>query len=373
MNKYRYDYLVVGAGLTGAVIACELHKAGKSVLVVDKRSHIGGNCYTDTTTSIIVHQYGAHIFHTDRRWVWDYITSFGEFIWYRHEVLANYKGNTYNLPFNLNTYQQIYKDTPENSLQKLKSDIEQYQDVIPTNLEEQALKLVGRPIYETLIKGYTEKQWGKPCTELSPDIITRLPLRDTPDNSYFNDTYQGLPKYGYTEIIKAMLTGIQVILNYNYTKDSSDIDAEHVIHTGMIDEYYNYCFGNLEYRSLRFEHKALPCVELTRNAVINYTDKEVPYTRIIEHKHFNNSCCRATIITEEYPEVYEPGKEAYYPINNKNTAKLYSKYKKLAKKDDIIFCGRLGSYKYLDMDDAIVEAFKILNKFGIKKEILGNS
>lgn len=354
-----YDYLIIGAGLTGVIIAHELHKKGKSVLVVDKRNHIGGNCYTDNSTSVIVHQYGAHIFHTNKKWIWDYITSFGEFIPYTHQVKAKYKNELYDLPFNLNTYQQIYKTTPEESLIQLNKDIEKYKNLIPTNLEEQALKLVGDKIYNVLIKGYTEKQWGKSCTELSPEIIKRLPLRKEANNNYFNDRYQGLPKYGYTEIIEKMLEGIQVRLNYNYTKDS-DLKSTTIIHTGMIDEYYNYCFGELEYRSLRFEHKYLSCAELSAYSVVNYTDKEIPFTRTIEHKHFNNSCCRTTIITEEYPEVYVRGKEAYYPINNEFNDILYSRYKTLAEKEHIIFCGRLGGYKYLDMDAAIEEAFKIL-------------
>ena len=356
-----YDYLVVGAGLTGAVIASELNRHGKKVLVVDKRSHIGGNCYTDSTTSIIVHQYGAHIFHTNKKWIWDYITSFGDFIPYIHKVKANYNDELYDLPFNLNTYQQVYKVLPEDSLVQLNRDIEKYKNLSPTNLEEQALKLVGDKIYNILIKGYTEKQWGKSCTELSPEIIKRLPLRKEANNNYFNDKYQGLPKEGYTKLIEKMLEGIEVKLNYTYTKDSN-IKATKVIHTGMIDEYYNYCLGELEYRSLKFEHKALPLVQLNKYPVINYTSNKVPYTRIIEHKHFTNSSTRGTIVTYEYPEAYEKGKDAYYPINNIQSNNLYARYKLLAGQDHIIFCGRLGSYKYLDMGDSIEEAFKILEK-----------
>lgn len=355
----KYDYLIVGAGLTGAVLAHELNKKGKKVLVVDKRNHISGNCYTDNSTSIIVHQYGAHIFHTDKKWIWDYITSFGEFSSYKHQVKANYKGELYDLPFNLNTYQQIYKTTPEESLAQLEKDIEKYKDLNPTNLEEQALKLVGDKIYNILIKGYTEKQWGKSCTELSPEIIKRLPLRKEANNNYFNDKYQGLPKEGYTKIIEKMLEGIEVRLNYTYNK-GSNIEAAQIIHTGMIDEYYNYCLGELEYRSLRFEHNALPLVQLNSYPVINYTYSETPYTRIIEHKHFNNSSTRGTIVTYEYPDTYEKGKEAYYPVNNPYNNYLYAKYKEFAEQDQIIFCGRLGGYKYLDMDDSIEEAFKIL-------------
>lgn len=355
----KYDYLIVGAGLTGAVLAHELNKRNKKVLVVDKRNHISGNCYTDTSTSIIVHQYGAHIFHTDKKWIWDYITSFGEFISYKHQVKANYKGELYDLPFNLNTYQQIYKTTPEESLVQLEKDIENYKDLNPTNLEEQALKLVGDKIYNILIKGYTEKQWGKSCTELSPEIIKRLPLRKEANNNYFNDKYQGLPKEGYTKIIEKMLEGIEVRLNYTYNK-GSNIETTQIIHTGMIDEYYNYCLGELEYRSLRFEHSTLPLVQLNSYPVINYTSNEIPYTRIIEHKHFNNNPTRGTIVTYEYPDAYEKGKEAYYPVNNPYNNYLYAKYKEFAEQDQIIFCGRLGGYKYLDMDDSIEEAFKIL-------------
>lgn len=355
----KYDYLIVGAGLTGAVLAHELNKRNKKVLVVDKRSHIGGNCYTDTNNSIIVHYYGAHIFHTDKKWIWDYITSFGEFIPYIHQVKANYNNKLYDLPFNLNTYQQIYNTTGEESLVQLEKDIEKYKCITPTNLEEQALKLVGDKIYNILIKGYTEKQWGKLCKELSPEIIKRLPLRKEANNNYFDDKYQGLPKEGYTKIIEKMLDGIEVKLNYSYNK-ASTIEATQVIHTGMIDEYYNYYFGELEYRSLKFEHKALPLVQLDKYPVINYTSNEVPYTRIIEHKHFNNSSTRGTIVTYEYQDEYKKGKEAYYPINNESNNYLYLKYKKLAEQDQIIFCGRLGGYKYLDMDDSIEEAFKIL-------------
>lgn len=356
----QLDYLIVGAGLTGAVLAHELNKKGKKVLVVDKRNHIGGNCYTDTSTSIIIHQYGAHIFHTDKKWIWDYVNSFCEFIPYNHQVKANYKDELYDLPFNLNTYQQIYKTTSEESLVQLEKDIEKYKDLNPTNLEEQALKLVGDKIYNVLVKGYTEKQWGMPCKELDPEIIKRLPLRKEANNNYFNDKYQGLPKKGYTKLIEKLLEGIEVKLNYAYTK-ASTIRAAQVIHTGMIDEYYDYCFGELEYRSLKFEHKTLQLVQLNKYPVVNYTSKEVPYTRVIEHKHFTSSPTRYTVVTYEYPDIYKKGKEAYYPVSNESNNYLYSKYKKLAEQDKIIFCGRLGSYKYLDMDDSIEHAFAILN------------
>ena len=360
MISVIYDYLIVGAGITGAVLAHELTKRNKKVLVVDKRSHIGGNCYTEVNSEILIHKYGAHIFHTNKKWIWDYITSFGEFIPYVHEVKAKYKDELYDLPFNLNTYSQVYKDSIENSLQKFKEETALYKSLQPTNLEEQALKLVGKTVYETLIKGYTEKQWGKSCKDLPPEIIKRLPFRENTNNNYFDDEFQGLPKRGYTEIINNLLKGIEVRLGYNYTKDNTEIKAVKIIHTGMIDEYYNYCLGQLEYRSLIFNQKWLPCVQVQKYPVVNYTDKEIPFTRIIEHKHFDKISCRWTVITEEYPDHYKPGKEAYYPINSDKNTKLYLEYKQLAEQDNIIFCGRLGGYKYLDMNDAIEEALMLV-------------
>ena len=358
----KYNYLIIGAGLTGSLLAYELNKIGAKVLVVDKRNHIGGNIYTETSWEIPVHKYGPHVFHTDEKWVWDYINQFATFIPYIQETLANYKDEIYNLPFNLNTFKQIYKENDsEKCIELLEKDIKENYKANPTNLEEQAINLVGPKIYKKLIKGYTEKQWDKKCTELDPSIIKRLPVRHTFDNNYFNDRYQGIPKGGYTQIIEKMLEGIELKLNFDYNKHKDEIDADKIIHTGMIDEYYDYCFGNLEYRSLRFEEQWLPYFQYQSHPVINYTDKDIPWTRIIEHKHFEKLSTKCTIITKEFPEKYEIGKEAYYPINNEINNNLYLKYLELAKKDNIIFCGRLGSYKYLDMDDTIVEAFKILN------------
>ena len=359
--KSSFDYLIVGAGLTGAVIASELTKKGKKVIVVDSRDHIGGNCYTTEVESIFVHQYGAHIFHTNDKFIWDYVNSLGEFIPYVHQVKANYNNILYDLPFNLNTYQQIYQSSAEESLLQLNKDISKYNSLVPTNLEEQALKLVGDSIYNILIKGYTEKQWGRPCTELSPDIIKRLPLRVTADNNYFNDKYQGIPKFGYTSLFEKLLKNIPVKLNYKYSR-TSDLKATTVIHTGMIDEYYDYCYGELEYRSLRFEHQYLPNTTFMQLPVINYTSSKIPFTRIIEHKNFLDKTTKDTIITKEYPDSYIKGKEAYYPINNDKNNQLYLKYKQLADQDGIIFCGRLGGYTYLDMDDSIREAFNLLQK-----------
>lgn len=357
-----YDYLIVGSGITGSTIAYELHKQGYRVIVVEKKSHIGGAIYTEVQNEIMVHKYGAHIFHTNQKWIWDYVNNFTFFRDYNHKVIANFRDQFYNLPFNMNTFKQIFNTNNETEcLQKLYLEIFKYKDINPKNLEEQALQLVGESVYEKLIKGYTEKQWGKLCTELPADIIKRLPLRFNSNDSYFEDEFQGIPAEGYTKLIENMLNGIEVKLNYDYNKHKNEIKATTIIHTGMIDEYYNYCFGKLEYRSLRFESKLLPYFQYQKYPVVNYTDKEIPYTRIIEHKHFYNTSTRWTIITKEFPELYSEGKEAYYPINTERNIKLYNEYKKLADADNIIFCGRLGFYKYLNMDQAILEAFKVVN------------
>lgn len=358
----KYDYLIVGAGITGAVLAYELNKIGKKVIIVDRRSHIGGNCYTEIDDGIVIHKYGAHIFHTDQKWVWDYLNKFDLFIPYEHQVKAIYNNKLYDLPFNLNTYQQIYNRSGKEALVCLEQELLEYQNLIPNNLEDQALKSVGKSIYKTLIEGYTEKQWGKACKELAPEIIKRLPLRMEANNNYFNDKYQGIPVHGYTKIIENMLSGIDIKLNYLYTKDSEDIQATTIIYTGSIDEYFNFCLGELEYRSLKFEETRLPFYQYQKYPVINYTNKEVPYTRIIEHKHFNKVSTKHTIITKEFPIPYERGGDAYYPINNEHSNNLYNQYLDLANKTNIIFCGRLGSFKYLDIDDAIIEAFKVLEK-----------
>lgn len=358
----KYDYVIVGAGLYGSICAYELNKAGYKVLVIDKRNHIGGNIYTEKVNDINVHKYGAHIFHTSNKEIWDYINQFAEFNNYINSPIANYKGEIYNLPFNMNTFSKIWDNviTPKDAKEHIIK--EKYIGEI-TNLEEQAKSLVGTTIYEKLVKEYTEKQWGKECKDLPPFIIKRLPVRFTYNNNYFNDKYQGIPIGGYTQIIEKLLEGINVILNENYLDNKDKYKDSKIIYTGPIDEYYDYCYGKLEYRSLRFEEELLLTDNYQGNAVVNYTSNDVPYTRIIEHKHFENTECDWTIITKEYPVSIEKGKDPYYPINNDKNNELYSKYKELADKDDkVIFGGRLGSYKYYDMDKTVEQALLLVNK-----------
>lgn len=362
----KYDYVIVGAGLYGSICAYELNKAGYKVLVIDKRNHIGGNIYTEKVNDINVHKYGAHIFHTSNKEIWDYINQFAEFNNYINSPIANYKGEIYNLPFNMNTFSKIWDNviTPKDAKEHIVK--EKYIGEI-TNLEEQAKSLVGTTIYEKLVKEYTEKQWGKECKDLPPFIIKRLPVRFTYNNNYFNDKYQGIPIGGYTQIIEKLLEGIDIILNENYLDNKDKYKNNKIIYTGPIDEYYDYCYGKLEYRSLRFEEELLLTDNYQGNAVVNYTSNDVPYTRIIEHKHFENTECDWTIITKEYPVSIEKGKDPYYPINNDKNNELYNKYKELADKDDkVIFGGRLGSYKYYDMDKTIEQALLLVNK--LKKE-----
>ena len=370
-----FDYLVVGAGLFGAVFAHEAHKRGKSVLVIDRRAHIAGNVYTENVGGINVHKFGAHIFHTSNKEVWDYIQQFAEFNRYTNSPVARYKKELYNLPFNMNTFSQMWGvKTPSEAQAKLD---EQKAEAVaalngrePANLEEQALSLVGRDIYEKLIKGYTEKQWGRKCTELPAFIIKRLPVRLVYDNNYFNDKYQGIPVGGYTQIVEKMLEGVEVRLGVDFFKERGALvaDARKIVFTGMIDEYYDYKFGELEYRSLRFETEDLPQENYQGNAVVNYTEAEVPFTRIIEHKHFEYGCQGGlatdhTVVTREYPATWKRGDEPYYPMNDEKNNALYAKYKALADAEaNVIFGGRLGMYKYFDMHHVIAEALACVGK-----------
>ncbi len=358
----KYDYLIVGAGLYGSIFAYEMNKKGKKCLVIDKRNHIGGNIYTEEIEGINVHKYGAHIFHTSNKEVWEYINQFCEFNNYINSPIANYKGEIYNLPFNMNTFNKLWGvRTPKEAQEKIEEQKKEYRILEPKNLEEQAISLIGKDIYEKLIKGYTEKQWGRDAKELPSFIIKRLPVRFTYDNNYFNDRYQGIPIGGYTKIIEKMLEGIEVRLNSNFFDKREEYEniANKIVFTGMIDEYYNYCFGKLEYRSLKFETEVLNEENYQGNAVVNYTEREVPYTRIIEHKHFEYGKQEKTVITKEYPSEWKEGNEPYYPVNNEKNNKLYLKYKELAAKEKkVIFGGRLGEYKYYDMDKVIERVVK---------------
>ncbi len=354
----QFDYLIVGAGLYGSVFAHEMTKKGKKCLVIDKRNHIGGNIYTENIEGINIHKYGAHIFHTSNKQIWDYVNSFVEFNRFTNSPVANYKGKLYNLPFNMNTFYQLWGvKTPEEAKAKIEEQKAAYSHIIePKNLEEQALVLGGKDIYEKLIKGYTEKQWGRPATEIPAFIIRRLPFRFTFDNNYFNDTYQGIPKGGYTLLISKMLEGIEVSTNIDYFKDKVTLDnlASTVVYTGKIDEYFNFEYGKLEYRSLHFEHQILDTENFQGNAVVNYTEKEVPYTRILEHKHFEFGTQKKTIITKEYPHEFTKDNESYYPINDDINQQLFEKYNEKAKQlDNVIFGGRLAEYKYYDMHHVI--------------------
>lgn len=373
----EYDFLIVGAGLYGCVFAHELKKLGKKCLVIDKRAHLGGNVYCEETEGINVHKYGAHIFHTSNKKVWSYVNDIVEFNRYTNSPVARYKNELYNLPFNMNTFAQMWGvKTPDEAQKKLD---EQKADALasmkaagvsePRNLEEQALTLIGRDIYEKLIKGYTEKQWGRKCTELPAFIIKRLPVRMVFDNNYFNDTYQGIPIGGYNRLIEGLLDCVETRTGVDYFANKAEFDsmADKIVFTGKIDEYFGYEYGNLQYRTVRFETEVLDTPNYQGNAVVNYTEREVPYTRVIEHKHFemfgqdvyNNS---KTVISKEYSTEWKPGMEPYYPVNDKQNTELYAKYKELADKEqNVIFGGRLAEYKYYDMDDVIEAALGALD------------
>ena len=361
----RYDYLVVGAGLSGAVFANAAMKMGKSVLVIDRRDHIAGNIYTESVEGINVHKYGAHIFHTSMKDVWDYVNRFAEFNNYVNSPVANYHGVMYNMPFNMNTFAKMWPGvvTPADARAKIDEQVASEGISNPANLEEQALSLVGRDIFETLVKGYTEKQWGRDCKDLPASIIRRLPCRFTYDNNYFNDRYQGIPIGGYTQMVSNMLEGIEVRCGVEY-KDliaAQPNIAFKTIYCGPIDAFYDFKLGTLEYRSLRFESEVLDERDHQGVAVVNYTAREVPYTRIIEHKHFEFGSQEKTVITREYPAEWNRGDEPYYPINDVRNEELYGKYEELAAREgDVLFAGRLGGYKYYDMDKAIAAAFELV-------------
>ena len=361
-----YDYLIVGAGLFGSIFAYEAKKRGKNCLVIDKRPHIGGNIYTKEVESINVHEYGAHIFHTSNHEVWKYIQQFATFNRYTNSPIARYRDEIYNMPFNMNTFNKLWGViTPEQAKKKIEQQIKESGIIEPKNLEEQAISLVGRDIYEKLVKGYTQKQWGRRCDELPSFIIKRLPVRFTYDNNYFNDLYQGIPIGGYTPIIEKMLEGIDIRLNCDYFSKRKELEtiANKIVFTGMIDQYYDYCFGELEYRSLRFETEILESENYQGNAVVNYNEYEIPYSRIIEHKHFEYGKQEKTVITREYPATWKKGDEPYYPMNDEKNNCLYEKYKALADKENkVIFGGRLGMYKYYDMHHIISEALEMVGK-----------
>lgn len=361
-----YDYLIVGAGLYGAVFAERAAARGKKCLVIDRRDHIGGNLYTKTIEGINVHMYGGHIFHTSNPEVWAYMQRFTQFNRYTNAPIANYKGKIYNMPFNMNTFNRMWGViTPDEAKRKIQEQVERSGITEPQNLEEQAIKLVGLDIYETLIKGYTEKQWGRKATELPAFIIKRLPLRFTYDNNYFNDTFQGIPIGGYTRIVEQMLAGAEVRLHTDYFSCREELDslAKRVLFTGMIDQYYQYCFGPLEYRSLRFETEVLDMENYQGNAAVNYTDSEVPYTRIIEHKHFEFGTQPKTVITREYPAEWYPGDEPYYPVNDQVNNERSRRYAELAAKEvKTIFGGRLAEYKYYDMHQVVENALRQASK-----------
>lgn len=358
----KYDYLIVGAGLFGCVFAHEAKKKGKKCLIIDKRKHIGGNVFCENIEGINVHKYGAHIFHTNDKTIWDYVNQFAEFNNYINSPLSISNGKLYNLPFNMNTFHQLWGiKTPDEAKQIINKQIKEYGYKNPKNLEEQALSLIGKDIYETLIKEYTEKQWGKKATELPAFIIKRLPIRYNYNNNYFNDRYQGIPVGGYNKIIEGLTKDIDIRTNTDFFKDKNELiqSAKKIIFTGKIDEFYNYKYGNLEYRSLRFETKTLKTNNYQGNAVVNYNDIKIPHTRIIEHKHFEFGKQKHTVITKEYPDKWSINKEAYYPINNNKNQKTYSQYKTLASLEtNIIFGGRLAEYKYYDMHQIIASALQ---------------
>lgn len=361
-----YDYLIIGSGLFGSVFAHEMTKAGKSCLVLERRDHVGGNVYCEEKEGIRIHKYGAHIFHTSNKEVWDYVNQFVEFNNYVNSPVANYKGELYNLPFNMNTFTKMWGVvTPKQAAAKIAQQRQEAGITEPKNLEEQAISLIGTDIYTKLIKGYTEKQWGRSCTELPAFIIKRLPVRYTFDNNYFNDRYQGIPIGGYTAIVEKMLEGAEVRTGvdfFEFRKENPDI-AEKIIFTGMIDEYFGYRLGALEYRSVRFETEVLDCENYQGNAVVNYTEREVPYTRIIEHKHFEFGRQEKTVISREYSSEWSVGMEPYYPVNDEKNTALYQAYRELAEKEEnVIFGGRLGDYKYYDMDKVVAAALERLEE-----------
>ncbi len=358
----QYDYLIVGSGLFGAVFAHEAQKKGKKCLVIDKRNHKGGNVYCEQIEDINIHKYGAHIFHTNDKEIWDYVNQFVEFNRYTNSPVAFYKNEVYNLPFNMNTFYQLWGvKTPEEAKNKIEEQVKASGITNPKNLEEQAISLVGMDIYEKLIKGYTEKQWGRKATELPAFIIKRLPVRFTYDNNYFNDKYQGIPIGGYNKLIDGLLDGIEVRLNVDFFAQREELTllADKIVFTGKIDEYYNNQFGSLEYRSLKFETKTLDQSNFQGNAVVNYTENKIPFTRIIEHKHFEFGTQKKTVITYEYPDEWSLGKESYYPVNDDKNNAIYNQYKSLSEKDNnVIFGGRLAEYKYYDMHQIIASALK---------------
>lgn len=361
-----FDYLIVGSGLYGATVAYELTKRGYKCLVIEKRNHLGGNIYTENIEGINVHKYGAHIFHTSNKMIWDYVNQFAEFNNYINSPIAIYKDELYNLPFNMNTFSKLFHiKTPQEAKDIIEKEKRESYVENPSNLEEQAKNLVGNTIYEKLIKGYTEKQWDKKCHELPPFIIKRLPVRFTYDNNYFNDRYQGIPIGGYTKIIETMLEGTKVLLNVDFLKEKDKYShlAKTIIYTGPIDAFYDYCYGALEYRSVRFETEILDMENYQGNAVVNYTEYEVPYTRIIEHKHFEFTNSPKTIISKEYSFKWKLGDEPYYPVNDAKNQELFKKYSELAKKEtNVFFGGRLGQYRYYDMHQVIEQALLFVDK-----------
>ncbi|RHP03627.1 UDP-galactopyranose mutase [Firmicutes bacterium TM09-10] len=370
----HYDYLIAGAGLFGAVFAHEMHKQGRKVLVVEKRDHIAGNIYTEKVMGINVHRYGAHIFHTSDEEVWNYVNQYARFNHYVNSPVAVYRDELYNLPFNMNTFSRMWNiKTPKEAKEIIAKQTGEFAGITPQNLEEQALQLAGRDVYEKLVKGYTEKQWGRDCKDLPAFIIRRLPLRFTYDNNYFNDRFQGIPEGGYTQIVEKLLEDIPVLIGVslqeyqtaNAARTADEQDSwDRLLYTGMIDEYYHYRLGTLEYRSLRFETEELPEEDNYQgNAVVNYTEREVPYTRIIEHKHFEFQTGEGTVITREYPTTWKKGDEPYYPINDEKNGALYAQYAELAKKEaNVLFGGRLGQYKYYDMDKVIRSALDMVKE-----------
>ena len=362
----KYDYLIVGAGLFGAVFAERAKAEGRSVLVIDRRDHIGGNIYTELIEGINVHKYGAHIFHTNDKAVWEYVNRFAEFNRYTNSPVANYHGELYSLPFNMYTFNKMWGViTPDEAKARIEEQRAVAGIIEPKNLEDQAISLVGTDIYERLVKGYTEKQWGRPCSELPSFIIRRLPVRFTFDNNYFNALYQGIPMGGYTAMVERMLDGVELRLGVDYLENKDELDAicDKVIYTGPIDSYYGYCYGHLGYRSVRFENEILDTDNFQGNAVVNYTDRETPYTRIIEHKHFEFGTQPKTVISKEYSREWQPGIEPYYPINDEKNGALYEKYKALADAEEkVIFGGRLGQYRYFDMDAVIASALEIAER-----------
>lgn len=364
-NKLMYDYLIIGSGLFGSIFAYEANKKGLKCLVVEKRNHIGGNCYTENIESINVHKYGAHIFRTSDKTIWEYMQQFCEFNHFINSPIANYKGEIYNLPFNMNTFSKMWNIATPKEAQEIIEKQKQSIKSTPKNLEEQAISLVGMDIYEKFIKDYTEKQWGRPCNELPISIIRRIPVRFIYDNNYFNDPYQGIPKGGYTAIFEKMLKDSEVLLNTDFLEHRNELQAKakKIIFTGTIDSYFDYQFGALEYRSLDFKHKTLETNNFQGVAVVNYTDKETPYTRIIEHKHFEFGNQEKTVISEEYPLEWNQNIEPYYPINDEKNQALYERYQALAKEQkNIHFGGRLGEYKYYDMQDSIKSALEFVKR-----------